>query len=105
MKHLFSQDTITREFTELIVDGFTKPVPGVVFTDENPPCCGVPLGGIGTGCIDFDLRGIFGWSSIFNPFSQLLDTWANGRVPRRFPATGRFSLAISPRTEVRPWVT
>ena len=84
MTRLFDQNTITREFADISVSGFTKPVPGVIFTDENPPCCGVPLGGIGTGCVDYDLRGFFGWSSIFNPFSQLCanEQW---RVPRRYP--------------------
>ena len=85
MKTLFDIETVKRDYTNLSVSGFEKPVPGVVFTDENRPCCGVPLGGIGTGCIDFNVRGIFGWSTLFNPFSQILTTWENGRVPRRHP--------------------
>ena len=84
MNHLFSQETATRDFVDLEVEGFSKLVPGVVFTAGNPPCCGVPLGGIGTGCIDFDPRGIFGWSSIFNPRS-LFTLDHSARLPRRLP--------------------
>jgi len=86
MRTLFDVSTIDREFTELSVQGFSKPVPGVVFTSENPPCCGVPLGGIGTGCLDFDPRGVFGWNSIFNSYTDEIQfVWPQGRFPRRYP--------------------
>ena len=38
--------------------GSSEPVDGVVYRTEAPPCCGVPLGGVGTGCIDLDARGV-----------------------------------------------
>jgi len=83
---LFETDTVAREFIEMSVQGFTRPVTGVVFTADEPPCCGVPLGGVGTGCLDFDPRGFFGWNSIFNSHSeQIQKVWPQGRFPRRYP--------------------
>lgn len=85
MKTLFDTSVTKREWTTLKVEGFSKNVAGVVFTASNPPCCGVPLGGIGTGCIDFDTRGVFGWSSIFNPYSQTIEDEPRCRMPRKIP--------------------
>src|SRR5579864_1826198 len=48
--------------------GFTKPVCGVIHRKNTPTECGVPLGSIGTGCIDLDTDGTFGYCSIFNSF-------------------------------------
>lgn len=82
---LFDTSVGKREWVKLRVKGFDKEVAGVVHTASNPPCCGVPLGGIGTGCIDFDPRGVFGWSSIFNPYSQMLEGAPGARMPRKMP--------------------
>jgi uncharacterized protein (DUF608 family) len=85
MRMLFEPTAETGDFTTLsFVEGFGGPVPGIVFTEGHPPCCGVPLGGIGTGCVDFDLRGYFGWNTLFNPSSQI-QGFVDGRNPRRFP--------------------
>ena len=53
--------------SEFEAAGFSKPVSGVVYRSDKPPCCGVTLGGISTGCLDIDARGVYGWSTLFNP--------------------------------------
>ena len=34
------------EWTEFKASGFSKPVSGVFFNNQNPTCCGVALGGL-----------------------------------------------------------
>ena len=46
--------------------GFTEPVTGIVYRGEPRPTCGMPLGGLDTGCIDVEPNGMFGYSTIFN---------------------------------------
>src|SRR5579862_2773604 len=46
--------------------GFSKPVTGIVYRGEPRSVSGVPLGGVGTGHIDLESAGTFGYSSIFN---------------------------------------
>ena len=60
-------------------DGLDGPVHGVVYGGAQPAADGMPLGGIETGCIDFETNGLLGWCSIFNSF-----------VPRRGPLNEPF---------------
>ncbi len=83
METLFDLGVPERKWGKMKVLGFRDKVAGVVFSGDNPPCCGVPLGGIGTGCIDFDPRGYFGWNTIFNGHAQLFNT--KSRTPRKLP--------------------
>ena len=46
--------------------GYTRPVTGIVYRGEPRPTCGMPLGGLDTGCIDVEPNGMFGYSTIFN---------------------------------------
>ena len=43
-----------------------EPVTGIVYRGEPRPTCGMPLGGLDTGCIDVEPNGMFGYSTIFN---------------------------------------
>src|ERR1035438_9000461 len=54
--------------------GFDEQVAGTIYSPGKAPCCGVPLGGISTGCIDLDVKGVYGFSSIFNGWSH----WPHG---------------------------
>ncbi|MHB9037977.1 MAG: GH116 family glycosyl hydrolase [Armatimonadota bacterium] len=65
---LFSSDLDELKWLEFPADGFSKPVCGVVYR-AGQSTCGVPLGGIGTGCIDLDTDATLGRSSIFNSFA------------------------------------
>ena len=97
---LFPVDLPARQWIEFAAAGFSHPVSGAIFRTDRSPCCGVPLGGISTGCLDLDARGLWGFSSIFNPCSTDLrrDGW---RVPRKLPAVRPIlGLAVGDRTWV-----
>jgi uncharacterized protein (DUF608 family) len=68
MQPLFPSDVPERKWAQFTAEGFSKPVSGVVFCDEEV-VPGVPLGGIGTGCIDLNSNGCLGRCSIFNSFA------------------------------------
>jgi len=38
----------------------------VEYKGSKPPVCGVPLGGIGTGCLDIEANGMLGYTTQFN---------------------------------------
>jgi hypothetical protein len=63
---LFPIDLPSLEWVEFSAAGFEKPVNGVIYRTNCPPCCGVPLGGIGTGCLDIEAAGVFGFNTVFN---------------------------------------
>ncbi|HXW13032.1 MAG TPA: GH116 family glycosyl-hydrolase, partial [Terriglobia bacterium] len=67
---LFPTELPELQWQEYRAAGFEQPVAGVIFHPSKPPCCGVPLGGISTGCIDLDVKGVYGFSSIFNGWSH-----------------------------------
>jgi len=50
--------------------GYTHPVTGVIYRGEPRPTCGIPLGGLDTGCIDIEANGLWGYSTIFNYLVQ-----------------------------------
>jgi uncharacterized protein (DUF608 family) len=79
---LFEVPLADRKWRRFRAHGFERPVSGVKFLGSHPPCCGVPLGGIGTGCLDVDARGIYGFSSVFNPWSDCPNV-KNWRMPRK----------------------
>ena len=64
---LFPEGLPNNAWSDFAASGFSKTVSGVVFTKQNPPQCGVPLGGLGTGCLDIESRGVLGFESIFFP--------------------------------------
>ncbi|MBT3272487.1 MAG: hypothetical protein HN368_04990 [Spirochaetales bacterium] len=63
---LFPTDIPERKVSEFFSKSYGCPVSGIRFTSDNLPARGVPLGGIGTGCIDLEADGTFGQCSIFN---------------------------------------
>jgi len=87
---LFPTDLPEREWVEFLAQGYPAPVCGVIHRGSNPPVCGVPLGGIDTGCIDLEATGLFGYSTIFNSL-----------IPRRGPLNQPF-LGIS--IDSQTWV-
>ena len=54
--------------------GFSQPACGVVYRLKDEVGCGMPLGGVDTGCIDLETSGLLGFCTIFNTI-----------VPRRGP--------------------
>jgi uncharacterized protein (DUF608 family) len=73
-KSLFPIHLPPRKWLEFKADGFSEAVSGAIFHSDDSPTCGVPLGSIGTGCLDLEATGTFGLCSIFNT-----------NVPRRGP--------------------
>ena len=104
MKTLFDISLPERTWTTLHVEGFDSPIPGALFRASNTPCCGLPLGGVGTGCVDVDAAGVWGYNSMFNGFSFSPDyTFKSDgvRMPRVAPTLWpMFGLAV----EGQVWV-
>ena len=71
---LFPTDLPELQWHEFHAAGFHQPVSGTIFHPSKAPCCGVPLGGISTGCIDLDAKGVYGFNSAFNGWSH----WPHG---------------------------
>ena len=63
--------------------GFDKPVTGIIYNRATAPCCGMPLGGVATGCIDVDAHGVWGYSSLFNGWDDFY--YFKARIPRMNP--------------------
>jgi uncharacterized protein (DUF608 family) len=73
-------------------------VSGVIYNRENVPCCGCPVGGVATGCIDIDTRGVWGYHSLFNGYSDFFYI-PGGKVPRMEPTIQPiFGLAVGDQT-------
>ena len=66
-ERLFPVDLPEMQWLTYPAEGFKSPVAGAIFR-AGQSSCGVPLGGIGTGCIDLDTDGTLGRCSIFNTF-------------------------------------
>src|SRR4051812_36501980 len=45
---------------EFAVQGYKHPITGVVYRGNPRPTCGMPLGGLDTGCIDIEPNGLLG---------------------------------------------
>ena len=67
---LFPKELPAVAWLEFPATGFTEPVAGMIFRTDRKPCCGVPLGGIGTGCLDIDTQGNFGFSAVFQRYPR-----------------------------------
>ena len=89
VKKLFPANLPELQWSQFAAEGFSQPVSGVIHRADQPPCCDVPLGGISTGCIDIDARGIFGFSSLFNPKASH-PTHEQWRMPRKLPTLQPF---------------
>lgn len=62
----FPADILHASWQEFPVAGYEMPISGVVYRGIPRPTCGMPLGGLDTGCIDVETHGLLGYSTIFN---------------------------------------
>ncbi len=62
---LFPSATPSKEWVQFPADGFSAPACGVIYRKDDTVTCGMPLGGIDTGCIDLETTGLLGYSTIF----------------------------------------
>lgn len=67
ISRLFDVDAEPLAWREFAAEGFSRPVCGVIYR-AGEAVCGLPLGGMGTGCIDLNTDGLLGRASIFNSF-------------------------------------
>jgi uncharacterized protein (DUF608 family) len=103
------------EWQEFQAAGFSRPVSGIIFRADQPPCCGVPLGGISTGCLDIQATGVLGFSTLFSRFAitpQLLIPFLGLAVAgktyvfssRRLLEGGRFQSCTAPGADPSYWI-
>ncbi|MCC6492776.1 MAG: hypothetical protein IT424_07130 [Pirellulales bacterium] len=71
---LFDPAAPIRQWTEFQAEGYSAPVSAIVFSDRDELCAGMPLGGVGTGCLDVETTGVLGFSSVFFPSLMLEPT-------------------------------
>lgn len=64
-ERLFPTNLPELEWVEFAAAGFSQPVCGIIHRSASAPCCGVPLGGVSTGCLDIEASGVLGFNSIF----------------------------------------
>lgn len=89
-KKLFPTNLPELEWQEFAAEGFSEPVAGLIHRTSKPAVCGMPIGGIDTGCLDLETDGTFGYCTIFNSL-----------VPRRGPLNLPFlGLSVGPETWV-----
>ena len=97
---IFPVDIPDTRWSSFHAEGYDGPVVGVVYKTGKEPCCGVALGGLGTGCIDIDPRGIYGFSSIFNPVGPR-PGYPGQLMPRLLPEIEAiFGLSVGGKTWV-----
>ena len=63
---LFPAGLPHRQWVEFKAEGYKTPVWGTIYGTDKPPVTGVPLGGIGTGCLDIDTDGTLGYCTVFS---------------------------------------
>jgi len=110
---LFPDGLPLNEWVEFECNGFGAPVSGTILTSARPTCCGVPLGGVGTGCLDIEVGGVLGFESMFNQFPrqpQLLRPFLGLSVSdrvfvladREYLAGGRIEGCVEPNRGTQP---
>ncbi|MBI4585613.1 MAG: hypothetical protein HY717_16485 [Planctomycetes bacterium] len=67
---LFPTELPSLQWTTFAAAGFSQPAAGILFKTGQAPCCGVALGGIGTGCIRLDADGTFGYGNLFQNYPR-----------------------------------
>lgn len=63
---LFPPGMPHREWREFAAAGYARPVWGTIYGADRKPECGVPLGGLGTGCLDIEADGQLGYCTCFS---------------------------------------
>ena len=61
----FSSGLANKQWLEFQASGYNTPVWGVVYNSQDSLWCGMPLGGIATGCLDIENDGTLGYSTLF----------------------------------------
>lgn len=67
---LFPAGLADCRWLEFPLEGYGTPVSGVIYHPDRPTCCGMPLGGVATGCLDIDVAGVLGFETLFVAFPR-----------------------------------
>jgi uncharacterized protein (DUF608 family) len=90
-RRLFPSNLSDNDWVQFQGEGFSEPVCGIIHTRAHPAVNGMPLGGIGTGYLDVETNGTFGYCTLFN-----------SGVPTRW--LGRTFLALRLQGKEKTWV-
>jgi len=63
---LFPPGLTTNQWQQFPAVGYDQPVSGSIYHAEPRLWCGMPLGGLATGCLDIENDGTLGYSTIFS---------------------------------------
>jgi uncharacterized protein (DUF608 family) len=66
----FPANLLHAAWQEFPAAGYHHPVTGVIYRGIPRPTCGMPLGGLDTGCLDLEATGMLGYSTIFNHLAE-----------------------------------
>ena len=66
MNRLFPKNLLHSSWLDFQSYEYDNDVCGVIYRGEPKPSCGMPLGGIDTGCLDIETNGMLGYATIFN---------------------------------------
>src|ERR1700739_5004348 len=67
-RRLFPTDLRGSEWKEFPAEGFAKSACGVIYRRKQRPQLGMPLGSVGTGRIDLQTDGTFGFCTAYNSY-------------------------------------
>jgi uncharacterized protein (DUF608 family) len=65
-RRLFPANLSDSDWVQFPAQGFSQPACGVIHTRAHPAVNGMPLGGPGTGYLDLETNGTFGYCTLFN---------------------------------------
>ena len=66
---LFPTDLPSLKWVEFQAQGYSAPVTGAIYRSDTPADCGMPLGGLDTGCLDLETSGMLGNITLFNSYA------------------------------------
>lgn len=62
----FPANLLHATWQQFDAEGYDQAVSGMIYRGTPRPTCGMPLGGVDTGCIDIEPNGMLGYCTIFN---------------------------------------
>ena len=63
---LFPAGLLQAAWQTFPAQGYRDAVTGIIYRGEPRPTCGMPLGGLDTGCLDIEPNGLLGYCTLFN---------------------------------------
>lgn len=67
---IFPAHLLHASWQQFSLAGYDAPVTGVIYRGHPRPTCGMPLGGLDTGCVDIEPNGLLGYATLFNQLTN-----------------------------------